>query len=373
MAHRIKEMSSSGRPLVIAGCLPKADRSLVERLSPSASLLGPNSIARAADVVSATLARNKLVVLDDSTISKLNFPRIRLNPVVGIVEIATGCLSQCTFCQTKLAKGALRSYRIGDIVRQVKADVRDGCKEIWLTSTDNGCYGQDIGIDLIDLLKECSDVDGDFMIRIGMMNPMYLPKMIDRLIKILKESPKIFRFLHLPVESGSDRILSKMGRGHIAATFSNAVKKLRDAMNDLTIATDIIVGFPSETEDDFAQTISLIQETKPDVVNISRYSARNGTRAATMSKRNKSEVLKDRSRRLHQIADKVSAERNSVWKHWEGSVLVDELEPVVQGRNYAYKSVMLSSDRSADRILLGEKLRVKINNFSKYSLKGTVC
>ncbi|MGI0049557.1 MAG: tRNA (N(6)-L-threonylcarbamoyladenosine(37)-C(2))-methylthiotransferase, partial [Nitrososphaera sp.] len=150
MVSRIKAMSKSGKPLVVAGCLPKADRAKVEALSSSASLLGPHSIENAAAVVGSALAGNRLVALEDSASDKVNIPRVRLNPVVSIVEIASGCMSECTFCQTKIAKGWLRSYRIGDIMRQIQADLEAGCKEVWLASTDNGCYGKDVGTDLVE-------------------------------------------------------------------------------------------------------------------------------------------------------------------------------------------------------------------------------
>ena len=94
-----------------------------------------------------------MIALEDTDISKVGLPKIRLNSAIGIVEIASGCMSECTFCQTKLAKGDLTSYRIGDIVRQVQTEISDGCNEVWLTSTDNGCYGLDIGADLPELIR----------------------------------------------------------------------------------------------------------------------------------------------------------------------------------------------------------------------------
>ena len=108
-------------------------------------------------------------------------PRYRVNEVVGIVEIVSGCLSECSFCQTKIAKGKLRSYRMGEILRQIRTDLKEGCKEIWLTSTDTGCYGFDIGSDITELIEECCKIEGDFMLRIGMMNPMVLVKYFDKL------------------------------------------------------------------------------------------------------------------------------------------------------------------------------------------------
>jgi tRNA A37 methylthiotransferase MiaB len=155
MIHRIKSLKT--KPLVVAGCLPKAEKLTVEKFSENASMLGPNSLGKTLQVIDSTLKGTKLIALEDSDLSKVGLPKVRLNPVVGIVEIASGCMSECTFCQTKLSKGDLTSYRIGDIVRQIETEINDGCKEIWLTSTDNGCYGFDINTDLPSLIDTVVD------------------------------------------------------------------------------------------------------------------------------------------------------------------------------------------------------------------------
>ena len=120
-------------------------------------------------------------------------------------------MSECTFCQTKLAKGDLQSYRIGDITRQIKQELDDGCKEVWLSSTDNGCYGLDIGEDLSSLIDQVVQIPEDFRIRVGMMNPMFMPRIRDSLLKSFENS-KVFRFLHIPVQSGSNAVLNDMKR-----------------------------------------------------------------------------------------------------------------------------------------------------------------
>ncbi len=370
MVSRIKSLSKSGKPLVIAGCLPKADRTKVELLSPTASLLGPHSIDRTTDVVSSALTGSRLVALDDSESDKINIPRVRLNPVVSIVEIASGCMSECTFCQTKLAKGWLRSYRIGDIMRQIQSDVESGCKEIWLTSTDNGCYGKDNGSSLIELLKACCAIEGDFKIRLGMMNPMYMPEMLEEIVDLFYRNDKLFKFLHIPVESGSDRVLRKMKRGHTCDTFLDAVQALRKKIPEMTISTDIIVGFPSETEDDFQETLKLVETAEPDTINSSRYSARLGTESAKWKdKRISSQVAKNRSERLYLLAKKVAKKHNSFWKDWQGEIVIDEIGKVVQGRNYAYKPVVVST---GDQVRLGDRMRVKVYDFSSFSLKAKI-
>jgi threonylcarbamoyladenosine tRNA methylthiotransferase CDKAL1 len=373
MISKIKKYSNE-KPLVIAGCLPKTSERLVESISPNSSLLGPQSLNRTIEVVDRSLNGQKVVALEDSMSTKVNLPKMRLNPVVSIIQISSGCLSECSFCQTKLAKGTLTSYRIGDIIRQVKDDVASNCKEIWLTSTDNGCYGLDLKTDLVDLLEKCSNVEGDYRIRVGMMNPMYVPRFLDRLISLYRNNDKVFKFLHMPVQSGSERILRKMKRGHTAKIFLEVVKELRKKIPEITIATDIITGFPSESERDFEDTLSLIEESQPDVINSSKYSPRPGTLAAKYPRMN-TEMVKERSTRLHAIIRKTTTTRNRLWYGWMGQVLVDELlvEGKIQGRNYAYRPVIIEipeSKKFDPTRLLGKYLPIKVTEISKYSLLG---
>ncbi len=380
MMSRIRTMVKSGKPLVVAGCLPKADKAKIESASSSASLIGPNSIDKAPDAVRSALSGDRLVALKDSQLDKVNIPRVRLNPVISIVEIANGCMSECTFCQTKIAKGWLRSYRIGDIVRQIKSDIKSGCKEVWLSSTDNGCYGRDIDSNLVDLLQACCSIEGNFKIRVGMMNPMYLPAILDRMVRLFCENDKLFKFLHIPVQSGSNRVLRKMKRGHTSKTFIDIVQAFRDRIPEMTISTDIIVGFPSETEDDFKQTIDLLERSEPDTVNISRYAARPKTEASGWKEMKvSSQVSKERSEYLHTLTRRIAKKRNSLWREWQGEIVIDETGKVMQGRNYAYKPVVISSSTSSSRaniadrqILLGDMVNVKIFDFSNFSLKANV-
>lgn len=380
MLYRIKQLAKLKKPIVIAGCLPKADRERVEYLFPFASLLGPHSIDRTVDIVNNSISGKKIVALEDSISDKINIPKIRINPVISIVEIASGCMSECTFCQTKLAKGQIRSYRVGDIIRQIRQDLAEGCKEIWLTSTDNGCYGKDIGSNIVELLRSCCREDGSYKIRVGMMNPMYLPPMVDELTEVYAANEKIFKFLHIPVQSGSDIILRKMKRGHSVRIYRELVNAFRSKIPKITIATDVIIGFPSETEEDFERTLSLIRETEPDIVNSSKYSARPNTRAASLKQLN-SQVVKERTEKLHSLIRKISEKRNSIWKGWEGELIIDNIDnnKSIESRNYAYKPVVVkcadlspSSLASAKWCRLGTKIRSRIIDYSSKSLTGVL-
>ncbi|KAF6247207.1 2-methylthioadenine synthetase [Nitrosopumilus sp. b3] len=364
MMYRIKSLKS--KPLIVAGCLPKAEQSSVEKFADQASLLGPNSLGKTLQIINSTLNGRKQIALEDSDLSKVGLPKVRLNPSVGIVEIASGCMSECTFCQTKLSKGDLSSYRLGDIVRQVQTEIKEGCKEVWLTSTDNGCYGFDIGTDLPSLVNAVVEIPEDFMIRVGMMNPMYMPRIKDRLIESY-DNDKVFKFLHIPVQSGSDKVLHDMKRGHTAGTFREMVKMARERFNQFTISTDIIVGFPSETEEDFQKTISLLDETKPDTVNLSRYSARPGTDAAELKQLDAAEA-KRRTKIIFEQISKLSIESNRKWIGWKGRVLFDEMtDEGIKGRNFAYKPVSV-----VDKVAIGESHIVEITDATVKRLVGKI-
>ena len=364
MIHRIKE--SQSKPLVVAGCLPKAERHTVEKFAKNASLMGPNSIGKTLQVIETTLNGSKIVALEDTDVSKVGIPKVRLNPAVGIVEIANGCMSECTFCQTKLAKGDLKSYRIGDITRQIKQELTDGCKEVWLSSTDNGCYGLDIGEDLSSLIDQVVQIPENFKIRVGMMNPMFMPRIRDNLLQSF-ENNKVFRFLHVPVQSGSNDVLNNMKRGHTVETFKDVVRKFRTKFGLFTISTDIIIGYPTETQENFEETISLLKETTPDIVNISRYSRRPGTVAAEMPQIDVTEV-KRRSKQATELINKISLENNRKWIGWKGDVLFDEnLDGQVKGRNFAYKPIFVNEVAE-----IGQICTVKVVDATIHSLIGEI-
>ncbi len=364
MMHRIKSLKT--KPLVVAGCLPKAEQSTVEKFSENASMLGPNSLGKTLQVIESTLKGIRQIALEDSDLSKVGLPKVRLNPVIGIVEIASGCMSECTFCQTKLSKGDLTSYRIGDIVRQVETEINDGCKEVWLTSTDNGCYGFDINTDLPSLIDTVVDIPHSFKVRVGMMNPMYMARIRDNLIKSF-DSDKVYKFLHIPVQSGSNKVLNDMKRGHTVETFRDVVKKARERFPEFTISTDIIVGFPSETQEDFEKTKELLKETRPDAVNLSKYSARPGTEAAKWEQIDVSEVKK-RSKEIFGIINQIALENNQKWIGWKGEVLFNEKsEERVKGRNFAYKSIFVN-----ESVEIGQTHSVEIIDVTRHSLVGKI-
>lgn len=340
MLHRIKELSSCNSPLVIAGCMTKTERDLIENINPYASLLGPEDIDKIVETVRNAIRGRRNIYLNGSSQPKLLFPRIRRNQIIGIIKISSGCLGKCSFCQVKIAKQKLTSYTPQSIKNEVKQAIYEGCKEIWLTSQDNGCYGKDIGYDLIYLTKSLLDIKKDFKIRLGMMNPGHLYKMLEEIIPIIKNK-KFFKFLHIPIQSGSNNVLIAMRRNHTLIEFITIAKRFRNVFPLSTLSTDIIVGFPNETDTDFQKTVDLIRKLKPDNVNISKYGARPGTESETMPQLDV-KVVNERSKTLHNIVNEIKLLNNQKWINWSGKVLIDEnVREAVLGRNFAYKPVVI--------------------------------
>ena len=368
MIHRIKTLEEIfGNKLIVAGCMPLTEYGKLKKLT-SASFLGAKSVNRIVEVVRSVKMGKRIEILEGNGI-KLCKPRVRENPVIGIVQISEGCLSKCSFCITKYARGNLISYPAEKIVSEIKAAKKSGCKEFWITSQDNGCYGFDSGTNLPELLKRVlKEVKGKYFIRTGMMNPQHVKKILGGLLDVYKDE-RVFKFLHIPVQSGSDSVLRRMKRGYKVKEFAQIVKRFRKEFPEITVWTDMIVGFPGETEREFSKSLELLKEIKSDFTNISRFSSMRGTEASEM-KQLPSEIKKERSRKMFELTNKISLEQNEKWLNWSGKILLDEYNKAKRtwiGRNFAYKPVVIKGKHSR-----GEFVNVKIIKAEKTHLFGKV-
>ncbi len=202
-------------------------------------------------------------------------------PVTEEIVLAQGCTSACSYCFSRLARGRLASVPASGVVARVGDAWSRGAREIRLTGLDTACWGEDLpgGPRLPDLLLAIRARSEDFRLRIGMMSPQSLEPILPEYLEAL-DDPRIYRFLHLPVQSGSDRVLAAMHRGYTVATFRRVVAEARRAFPSLHLATDVIVGFPGERDEDHLRTEALLEEVAPETVNVTRFSARPGTPAA---------------------------------------------------------------------------------------------
>jgi threonylcarbamoyladenosine tRNA methylthiotransferase CDKAL1 len=228
---------------------------------------------------------------------------------VAIVQVARGCMGRCTYCLTRIARGPLKSFTKEDLLTEILRYANTGTPEIQITAQDTGCWGQDMGKSLPDLLNGINVLPGRFMIRVGMMNPATVKGILDDLVGAFS-SDRIFKFVHLPVQSGSDIILDRMGRGYTVAEFEEIVATFRHQYPKITLATDMIVGFPGETKHDFSESLELIKRVRPNKVNITRYSQRPLTPMS--SKEDFPDwIKKDRSRIMNSCAEQVYASINA--------------------------------------------------------------
>jgi threonylcarbamoyladenosine tRNA methylthiotransferase CDKAL1 len=226
----------------------------------------------------------------------------------GIVQVAQGCLGQCTYCLTRLARGRLKSFTAVEIHGQVRAFARAGVAEIQLTAQDVSAWGWDTGASLPGLLRQIGDIPPPSMLRVGMMNPATVLDILDDLIDAL-QCDRIFRFIHLPAQSGSDTVLNRMGRGYSVTDYEEIVCAFRRKIPDITLMTDMIVGICRETDDEFNESLALIERIRPNKVNVTRYSQRPFTPLAR-EKDFPDFVKKDRSRLMNAHAERIYAEIN---------------------------------------------------------------
>ena len=299
--------------------------------------------------------------MDAIALTGSSMTTLRQSPYIGIVNIEEGCLDACAFCSTRLVKGRLRSFASESIVQQVKNFVADGCKEIQLTGQDCACYGFDIGTNLAELTQRIlAQVPGDYRLRLGMGNPRHLRQYKDALLECFHDD-RVYRFLHIPVQSGSPNVLQGMNRKHTVEDYRDIALELLEKFPLFTLSTDLIVGFPGETDNDFEQTLKLLKETRPSVCNITRFVARPGTPAARLEQANASSCLAvpdsvkhQRSALLFDTFQRIAQENNQLWVGKECRVVCEKQghrNGTTIARNSAYRPVALQGDYAPGQVL----------------------
>jgi threonylcarbamoyladenosine tRNA methylthiotransferase CDKAL1 len=337
------------------------------------SVIGISQIDRVVEVVEETLRGHTVKLLEKKALPSLDLPKVRRDNLIEIVPLSTGCLGSCTYCKTKHARGVLGSYAPEAIVARVQKALAEGVKEIWLSSEDTGAYGRDIGTTLPHLLARLVallDDRKDVMLRVGMTNPPFILDHLDEIAEILRH-PQVFSFLHVPVQSGSDSVLMRMNREYTVAEFERVVSFLKRKVPDMVIATDIICGFPGESDEEWEKTMSLVKKYNFPILNISQFYPRPGTPAARM-RRVRTQTVKARSRELTRLFESQKPYAETMSQRRNLRVLIgNEVNEKFQqsvGHTKGYVKVLIPRDDD----LRGKMVRVNVRETAKWHIVADV-
>ncbi len=378
MLRRVDELTASGRHVVMGGCLPRAHLEHAEALAEEG--VSVVSGERPEDVVEA-LGRIDELALEDPLLLPVVEPHRGSLPDASrrtdaIIPIASGCLGRCTYCITRLAWGPLASMKIEEVVEEARWWLDQGFREVQLTAQDTGVWGRDLGgrarlPDLVRAVASIDDAPAEYRVRVGMLNPDSLAPILDDFVGML-QLPRVYRFVHLPVQSGSDRVLGLMLRKYTAQEFEDLVGSLREAVPDVTLHTDVICGFPTETDEDFQGTLDLLGRVRPDVTNIKAFSPRPGTDAAVMGGDVEGPMVKARTRKVTNIAAKLNKQALEAHVGESVELLVTEVGKeatgTLMGRDPRYNPVVVRSRPGGPQV--GEQATARLTQAREVYLLG---
>ncbi|MDD5569177.1 MAG: tRNA (N(6)-L-threonylcarbamoyladenosine(37)-C(2))-methylthiotransferase [Candidatus Pacebacteria bacterium] len=339
-----KFLKNKGKKIIIAGCLPSVCPEKCQEIADG--IIGATNLRDIGKIAGSVLKNKKISLLKKEFIDKADLCNLKKREGKtnsAIVAVSEGCLGNCSYCATKSARRELNSFNMGSIIKEIKGALNKEYKEIQLTSQDMAVYGADKGKQTLpELLQKISGIDGGFRVKIGMMNPGAAKPIFEKLLKTM-ESPKFYKFLHLPLQSGSDELLKQMKRGYKAKDFAAISKKFRKKFRNGVLATDIIAGHPLETEKDFAETVKILKQTKPDIVHIFKFSARPNTDDVKL-KDIPDRIKKDRSRILTKIFEETNAKRNKKFIGKKQEVLIIKKEKTgCLARNDSGRAVIIKN------------------------------
>ncbi len=353
MIRRMGDLKKAGKKVIVTGCMAKVQPKRIEIRLPDSVIIPPDRYSEFSDLVSDEFG----------CCDPVDSPSYGMS---AILPIAQGCLGNCSYCITRFARGALKSYDEDDLVKEFNAMIDAGAKEVLVTAQDTACYGRDTGTDLPHLIRRFLEKEGDYRLRIGMMNPNNLKPIVDDLLDTM-EDRRVYRFLHIPVQSGSDTVLKNMRRRYTAEEFLSMVEHMRARYPDISISTDMISGFPGETDEDHRKSVELIKRLHADTVNITRFSVRPGTDAAMMKDQIQGNVSKERSTELTETKMDVeyNVNKNLVGKRFRVLVTEKGKPGTVIARTENYRPVGIDEDMP-----LGTFLDVEVTDCASTYVTG---
>ena len=361
-----------GMIIAVGGCVAQqAGRSIFSRAPHVDLVFGTQAVDRIAGLIKAVQddrrARVDIAFQDDFRGGALTagIPEAPAGPC-RFVTIMRGCNNFCTYCVVPYVRGREKSREPNEIIQEIKALAEDGCKEVTLLGQNVNSYGSNLEkkVTFAELLYEINKIDGIERIRFMTSHPKDLT---DDLIKAIKECDKVCKHVHLPVQAGSNNILSRMNRKYTKEHYLNLVEKLKKAVPDIAITTDIIVGFPGETEEDFLETIDIVKKVQYDSAFTFLYSVREGTEAAKMENQVPDEVKHERFDKLLDVLYPIVLERNQQCIGKVFPVLVESAEnDKLTGRTEHFRLVHFKGSNA----LIGEIVNVRITNVKTFHMEG---
>jgi len=371
--RRFSDLLKKGKKIILAGCMPRLYKDKLQK--ENLYLIDTSHIKNIAkliyDIQNNSYQQDKYLKSRNEV--KVCLPKISKEKYIGITQISEGCLGNCTYCITKLAKGELFSYPDEKILESIKNDLNTGCKEIWITSQDCAAYGNEEGNYLLPkLLKEIISLNKKFFLRIGMMNPDNMLKILPELIEIYKNE-KILKFLHIPVQSGSNNILKEMNRKYSPEEILKIVSQFREKFPNLHLATDIIVGYPGETKEDFIETFNLIKKIKPETLNISKFWSRPYTPASKIKQNLSPDLIKKRVIKLAELHKEICIREKEKYLNKEFRVLVNKkgllnFPDTFLARDENYRLFVVFSKKE----ILGKFINIKVKKITSHYLISEV-
>ena len=370
---RALKKSDPEKVIAVGGCYAEAQRDRLFELYPFVDVaFGPGSIAHLGEWLGAggeRVARSHFGLEHRSFASLL--PMHRERQFQGWVQVSMGCNSKCAYCIVPSVRGREQSRRPGEVLAEVEGLARAGVREITLLGQNVNSYGRDllpdIRTDFGELLRACDDVDGIERIRFTSPHPKDFRVPV---IAAMAECAAVCEHAHLPLQSGSTRILKAMRRTYSRERFMRLVGEMRDAIPDLAFSTDLIVGFPGETDDDFEETVSAVEEIGFDSAFTFVFSPRRGTEAATMGGQVSEEKKRERIERLIDVVQRVAHDRNQLRIGRVEEVLVEGPSRTdgayLRGRTRRNTTVNFTGVAAA-----GDLVRVEVEAATSTTLKGT--
>ena len=365
-----------GQIIAVCGCMVQQEH-MAQKLKMSYSVVdlvfGPHELWRFPELLEQVMTRHKRVFAtekDDGAVAE-GIPLRRDGSVKAWLSIMYGCNNFCTYCIVPYVRGRERSRLPEDIVREARELVAAGYKDITLLGQNVNSYGRDLGagVDFADLIRMVNDIPGDFVIRFMTSHPK---DATEKLFRTMAECEKCAHQLHLPVQSGSDRILRAMNRNYTREKYIAQAELAKSYMPDLVLTTDIIVGFPGETDEDFEDTISLVEKVRYDAMFTFIYSKRKGTPAAEMPDPYSREDKQRHFDRLMDVSNRISGEKHREYEGKVVRVLVDgetgRDEYNLSSRTNGGRLVHLRGDSG----LIGQLINVRIVSSNTWALYGEI-